>query len=216
MPSPREPSGEFIARQVQEKGIDDARTLAAIRRVPRPRFLPPEVRSQALEDAAVPIGQGQTISQPYMVAAMTALLDVRPEDRVLEIGTGSGYQTAILSLMARMVYTVERQRDLSLRARGVLEGFGVTNVRYLMGDGTLGWPEHAPYDRILVTAGAPALPRPLFDQLAEGGILVAPLGGDEVQHLSVIRKQAGQPVERREMSCRFVKLIGEQGWSETP
>ena len=214
MPSPREPSGPAIAQQVREKGIRDPRVLAALERVPRDRFVPPETRDLARADQAVEIGLDQTISQPFMVAAMTLELALSGREKVLEIGTGSGYQSAVLAHLAAEVFTIERFAELSLRARGILDGLGLTNLRYKIGDGSLGWPEQAPFDRVLVTAAAPAMPRSLFDQLAEGGLLVAPIGDDELQQLTVVRKARGKPSSRRVMSCRFVKLIGEEGWHE--
>jgi protein-L-isoaspartate(D-aspartate) O-methyltransferase len=199
---------------VRAHGIKDARVLEAISRIPRERFLPPDVRAYAHDDRAVPIGFEQTISQPFIVAVMTLELALRGEERVLEIGTGSGYQTAVLSLLAAKVYTVERHATLSLRARGILDGLDLTNIRYQIGDGSLGWPDEAPFDRILVTAAAPGLPAPLFDQLSEGGIAVAPLGTADEQHITTIRKQDGRAVTRQVLPCRFVKLIGEEGWFE--
>ncbi len=214
MPSPRESPGEEIARQVREKGIRDPRVLGAMARLPRARFVPPETRDLAGEDRAVEIGLEQTISQPFIVAAMTIELALTGAERVLEIGTGSGYQAAVLALLAEEVFTVERFAELSLRARGVLDGLGLENIRYRIGDGTLGWPEEAPFDRIIVTAAAPSLPPSLFEQLAEGGRIVAPIGDDELQQLTVVRKVKGQPRSREVMSCRFVKLVGEEGWRE--
>jgi protein-L-isoaspartate(D-aspartate) O-methyltransferase len=211
----REPRpGAAIARQVKALGFSDGRVLDALSRIARARFIPPQHRAHATEDRALPIGLDQTISQPLMVAVMTAELALNGRERVLEIGTGSGYQTAVLSLLAAEVFTVERLATLSLRARGVLDGLGRTNIRYRIGDGTLGWPEEAPFDRVLVTAGAPGFPAALFDQLREGGILVAPLGGESGQELVQYRKHQGEPFRRMIMSCRFVKLIGEQGWAE--
>lgn len=203
-----------IVRQVRAHGITDARVLEAMGRVARDRFLPPQYREHALADRAVPIGFEQTISQPFIVALMTLELALTGMERVLEVGTGSGYQTAILSELAAEVFTIERHATLSLRARAVLDGLGRTNIRYKIGDGTLGWTEHAPFDRILVTAAAAAMPQTLFDQLAEGGLLVAPLGNDDEQYITVVRKQSGLPLARQVLACRFVRLIGEEGWSE--
>lgn len=215
MPCPPEPPpGAAIARQVQARGIADRRVLRAIGLFDRERFVPPEQRPRAEDDSALPIGFEQTISQPYMVAAMSEALGLSGRERVLEIGTGSGYQTAILAALAGEVFTVERLPTLSLRARSVLDRLGIANVRYLIGDGTLGWPAEAPFDRILVTAGAPAVPLALFDQLAEGGRLVGPVGPESGQDLISLEKRQGRPVERILMPCRFVKLIGEGGWPE--
>ena len=215
MPGPhdRRPA-DWLDRQLRSRGVTAPRVLAAMARVDRRRFVPPPEREQAVADAALPIGCAQTISQPYMVGAMTQELALAGPERVLEIGTGSGYQAAILAVLAAEVYTIERHPTLSLRARGVLDGMGLTNLRYKVGDGTLGWPEAAPFDRILVTAAAPAVPPPLFKQLAEGGLLIAPVGGEEGQELHVIRKESGRPVVRTMIPCRFVKLIGEEGWAE--
>lgn len=217
MPSRRPPDpspGAVIARQVRERGIKDPRVLEAVTRFSRARFLPAEERPKALDDRAVPIGHDQTMSQPFMVAVMSLELALRGTERVLEIGTGSGYQTAILSQLAAEVFTIERIATLSLRARSILDGFGLTNIHYRIGDGTLGWPEESPFDRILVTAGAPTLPSALFAQLAEGGILVAPLGEETTQELTLVRKVQGAPVLRSILACRFVKLIGAEGWRD--
>jgi len=211
MPGPRD---RWLDEQVRKRGIDDPRILDAMARVDRRRFLPPDDRGEAQDDRALPIGCDQTISQPFMVAAMTNELSLSGAERVLEIGTGSGYQAAVLSVLAAEVFTVERHATLSLRARGILDGLGRTNVRYLVGDGTLGWPEHAPFDRVLVTAAAPSVPPSLFAQLSEGGILVAPVGDLEGQELHVVGKRDGRPVVRTLIPCRFVKLIGEEGWGE--
>jgi protein-L-isoaspartate(D-aspartate) O-methyltransferase len=215
-PSPRDPlPGAPICRQVAERGIRDLRVLDALAHVSRSRFLPPEARSRALDDRAVPIGFDQTISQPYMVAVMTQELALEGTERVLEVGTGSGYQTAILSALAAEVFTIERLATLSLRARSILDGLGRTNIHYRIGDGTLGWPEEAPFDRILLTAGTPSFPSTLFAQLAEGGILIAPMGGENGQELTSIRKEKGKAVPTVILACRFVKLIGAEGWTET-
>lgn len=208
------PPGEEIAQLVKSQGIRDERVLDALGRLSRSRFLPPEQREHAPLDRALPIGLNQTISQPLMVAVMTVELELDGSERVLEIGTGSGYQAAVLSALAAEVFTVERLATLSLRARALLDGLGRTNLHFRIGDGTLGWPEAAPFDRILVTAGAPRFPAALFAQLREGGILVAPLGSSTDQELVKYLKQDGKPVRRRIMGCRFVKLIGEEGWAE--
>ena len=215
MPCPPEPPpGAAIARQVHARGIDDRRVLHALARFARERFVPPAVREHAAADRALAIGLDQTISQPYIVAVMTVELALTGVERVLEVGTGSGYQAAILAQLAAEVYTVERLATLSLRARGLLDGLGLVNVRYRIGDGSLGWPEHAPFDRIVVTAAAPELPPALFDQLAEGGRLVAPLGDESDQYLTTVLKQEGRPLARRGIACRFVPLIGAEGWAE--
>ncbi len=205
--------GAAIVRQVRARGIHDPRVLSALGRLSRAYFVPPEMRREAHADKALHIGLQQTISQPFMVAVMTLELALTGTERVLEIGTGSGYQTAVLSDLAAEVFTIERLETLSLRARGLLDGLGRTNIHFRVGDGSLGWPEEMPFDRILVTAGAPQFPTTLFGQLAEGGLLVAPLGPEESQELTVIRKQQGEPSLRAVTPCRFVKLIGAEGWS---
>jgi len=207
-----DPPGVEIARMVRDRGITDPAVLKAIARFPRERFLPPETRSDAKLDRAVSIGLDQTISQPYIVGFMTAALEVGDSDRVLEVGTGSGYQTAILSVLAREVVSIERHPTLSLRARGVLDGLSVTNVRFRIGDGSLGVSEFAPFDRIIVTAAAPSLPPALFAQLAEGGLIVAPIGGEDGQQITVVRKVHGDAQSHELLPCRFVKLYGREGW----
>jgi protein-L-isoaspartate(D-aspartate) O-methyltransferase len=216
MPRPPEPlPGSLITRQLREKGIRDRRVLDAIARVPRERFVPPDIRDQAGLDRALFIGCEQTISQPFIVAVMTIELALTGVERVLEIGTGSGYQTAILARLAREIYTVERHATLSLRARGVLDGLGVENVHYRVGDGTLGWPEEALFDRALITAAAPKVPEPILDQLVEGGIMVLPLGDEQSQRITVVRKRHGRPSIHEGIACRFVPLIGAEGWGES-
>jgi len=213
VPRPPEPlPGAPIARQLRQKGIRDARVLDAIARTPRARFIPPEDRDRALEDRPVAIGCDQTISQPFMVGVMTVELALTGAERVLEVGTGSGYQTAILARLAAEVFTVERHRILSLRSRGVLDGLELANIHYRVGDGSLGWPEAAPFDRAIVTAAAPRLPGPIFDQLVEGGLMVLPLGDEASQRLTVVHKRQGRPAIREGIACRFVPLIGAQGW----
>ncbi len=214
-PFPDSGPGAAIVRQMRDRGIRDARVLAALGKVSRAWFMPPEQRPLAEADRAVPIGLEQTISQPYIVAVMTVELNLTGLERVLEIGTGSGYQTALLADLAAEVFTVERLATLSLRARGRLDGLGLTNVRYRTGDGSLGWPDEAPFDRILVTAAAPIFPISLFQQLDEGGLLVLPLGGDDGQTLTVVCKDKGRPRSRSVLPCRFVRMVGEEGWAET-
>lgn len=204
----------MVFEQIHARGIRNERVLRAMEEIPRERFLPPEQAKNAFADAAVPIDAGQTLSQPYMVAAMTAQLDLQPHERVLEIGTGSGYQTAILARLAREVYTIERIASLQDAARILLRELGMENVKYRVGDGTQGWPEEAPFDAIMVTAGAPELPEPLIAQLAEGGRMVIPVGGSEEQTLTTVVRRAGRTIETPGMACRFVKLIGRQGWPD--
>src|SRR5687767_2946146 len=180
----------MIRQQVIERGLTDERVLAAMRAVPREMFFADEFRHEAHADRAAPIGHGQTISQPYMVALMSSRLDVRPEHRVLELGTGSGYQTAVLAHLAGRVYSIERVKPLLDEAFERVLTLGLRNVHFRHGDGTLGWPEHAPYDRILITAGAPELPRALLmNQLADGGIAVLPVGPADEQMLVEVRRR---------------------------
>ena len=213
---PGRPEGDWLDRQVRDRGVTDPGVLTAMALVDRRRFVPPADRTRAVADSALPIGCSQTISQPYMVGAMTQELSLTGAERVLEIGTGSGYQTAILATLTAAVFTIERHATLSLRARGVLDGLGLANVRYRIGDGSLGWPEEAPFDRILVTASAPAMPPALFAQLAEGGRLIVPVGGEDGQVLHVVTKVAGAAQTRTLIPCRFVKLVGDQGWADSP
>jgi len=211
---PEPPHDAALARALLARGIEDRAVLRAIAHLHRERFVPPELRDQARDDRALAIGLGQSISQPYIVALMTAELALSGAERVLEIGTGSGYQTAILARLAREVWTIERQPTLGLRARGVLDGQGVVNVHYRIGDGTLGWPEAAPFDRIIVTAAGPAIPPALLDQVVKGGRIVAPIGGDATQELVVDRNGPGGWERRTLLDCRFVRLIGAGGWPE--
>jgi len=207
----------MIRQQVMERGITDVRVLDALRAVPREKFFSEETKSQAYADRPAPIGLGQTISQPYIVALMTQRLDVQPAHRVLEIGTGSGYQTAILAKLADEVFTIERLKPLLDTAWERLMDLNLRNVRFKHGDGTLGWREQAPFDRILIAAGAPELPVDLLhNQLADGGIAVLPVGPIDEQMLVEIRRE-GNKLHRKDVCpCRFVKLIGEQGWTESP
>jgi protein-L-isoaspartate(D-aspartate) O-methyltransferase len=204
----------MVAEQVAARGVRDRRVLSAMTAVPRHIFVPPRERAAAYEDRPLGLSRGQTISQPFMVATMTEALAVRPDERVLEIGTGSGYQTAVLAELAGEVYTIERDAELALDARELLEELGYGNIRYLVGDGTLGWASQSPFDAILVTAGAPAVPRDLQAQLREGGRLVIPIGGRTEQELyRVTRRGTAYPMDWL-TSCRFVPLVGEEGWSE--
>ena len=199
----------FIAR-----GITDQRVLAAFYKVEREKFVPSEVRNKAYQDFPLSIGEGQTISQPYMVALMTQSLELKGDEKILEIGTGCGYQTAILAELAREVYSVERIRVLAERARKLLGKLGYSNIKILLGDGTLGWEESSPYDRILVTAGAREIPQPLTDQLGEGGVMVIPVGNSYSQCLEVVRKRKNHIKTATVEKCVFVPLIGKYGWDE--
>lgn len=202
----------MVERQIQRRGIDDPRILEAFFKVPRHRFVPQSMRAEAYEDGPLPIGEGQTISQPFMVAAMVDAARVDPADRVLEIGTGSGYQTAILAELAAHVYSIERIERLAGRARKKLKTLGCGNVSIRVGDGTLGWAEEAPFDAIVVSAGSPDVPQPLVDQLAMGGRLVIPVQGGVSQILNVLtRTETGVQRQSRE-ACSFVPLIGRFGW----
>jgi protein-L-isoaspartate(D-aspartate) O-methyltransferase len=206
---------EMIRRQVMDRGITDERVLSALRSVPRDRFFSVQGAAEAFADRAAPIWHGQTISQPYMVALMTERLDVQPNHKVLEIGTGSGYQTAILAKLAGEIYSVERVKPLLDEAWNRLMDMNVRNVHFRHGDGTLGWPEAAPFDRILIAAGAPTMPRELLlNQLKDGGLAVLPVGSEDEQMLVTIRRN-GQKLETTEVCpCRFVKLVGHEGWAK--
>lgn len=203
-----------MVERLRHKGIRDERVLTAMATVPRHLFVEEALWHRAYEDHALPIGYGQTISQPYMVALMTELLRVQPGERVLEIGAGSGYQTAILAVLGAEVYAVERIPELAQRAQARLEALGMTTAVVRASDGTLGWPEAAPFDAILVAAGSPAIPQPLVDQLVVGGRLVIPVGDETQQDL--VRLWKGETENRIEYhgGCIFVKLIGAHGWSE--
>ena len=203
---------EMVARQIGDRGIRSERVLAAMESVPRHLFVPREHVSAAYSDEPLPIGEGQTISQPFMVAAMADALSLLGSERVLEIGAGSGYQAAVLSQLAAEVVAVEAQPLLADRARELLQKLGYRNVRIELGDGSLGWPADVPYDAILVTAAAPAVPPPLIEQLAEGGRLVIPVGGSEHQDLLRIVKRDGATSQESLYPCRFVPLIGRYGW----
>jgi protein-L-isoaspartate(D-aspartate) O-methyltransferase len=204
----------MIQKQLRARGIQDERLLDVMSHIPRERFMPAAIRHMAYEDRALPIGSGQTISQPFIVALMTEALELSPESRVLEIGTGSGYQTAILSALAGEVYTIERHEELTRLARQVIAELELENVHFLVGDGTLGFPEAAPYDAIMVTATGPRMPQPLWEQLAEGGRLVMPIGEEDRQLLQVIQKIEGRAHTETLSACRFVPLVGVEGWSE--
>jgi protein-L-isoaspartate(D-aspartate) O-methyltransferase len=202
----------MVEEQLVRRGIADARVLTVMRRVPRHLFVEEALRDRAYGDHALPIGEEQTISQPYIVALMTSLLELRGTEKVLEVGTGSGYQTAVLAELARRVCSIERLPRLAQRARALLEGLGVSNVWIRVGSGTLGWPDEAPFDRILVAAGGPAVPPPLFDQLAPGGRLVMPLGDMESQTLTVVENAGGTMKLTAHGDCKFVRLVGKYAW----
>jgi protein-L-isoaspartate(D-aspartate) O-methyltransferase len=204
---------KMLDAQIRARNVRDPRVLEAVRKVPRHLFVEEALRDRAYLDKALPIGEKQTISQPYMVAAMSEALELTGRERVLEIGTGSGYQTAILAELAESVFSVERIASFVPLARRRLESLGRYNVLVKVGDGTIGWSEHAPYDAILVTAAAPQLPRPLLEQLSVGGRLVVPMGPEESQTLMRIRRDEEGFHEEALGECRFVKLIGRHGWA---
>lgn len=207
---------EMIEKQLRRRGITDGAVLEAMLAVPRHEFVPEELRSRAYEDVPLPIGGGQTISQPYIVAAMTSALRLQPTDRALEIGTGCGYQAAVLSLLSKIVFTIERRPELASAASEKLVKLGYHNVHVHCGDGTLGLPEFAPFDAILVAAAAPAAPEPLLAQLAEGGRLIVPVGDADNQELQLIEKHAGAFSSKMLEGCRFVPLVGHHAWQKPP
>lgn len=202
----------MVQEQILARGVHDPRTLDALLEVPRHLFVDDAMQARAYGDYPLPIASGQTISQPYIVAFMTQALHLQGHERVLEIGTGSGYQAAILSRLCQQVYTVERINSLLATARKVFGSLKYFNIVAKLDDGTLGWPEHAPYDAIIVTAGGPAIPAPLIDQLADPGRLVIPVGNQDVQELQLLVKEDGEVRVDNLASVRFVDLIGEHGW----
>lgn len=211
MPDYAQARERMVEEQIDARGVKDPRVLAAMRKVERHRFVSEGLRHQAYEDHPLPIGSGQTISQPYVVAAMTEFLQVRRTDKVLEIGTGSGYQTALLAELARAVYTVEVIPELSRAARLVLSELGYRNVRFKTADGHLGWPEFAPFDRVIVTAGAETMPNELVGQLAEGGRIVVPVGPSGSQTLYLGVKHGRRLVQRALMQVVFVPFVHSTG-----
>jgi protein-L-isoaspartate(D-aspartate) O-methyltransferase len=205
--------GRMVEDQLVRRGISDGRVLAAMRRVQRHRFVEEAFRERAYGDHPLPIGQEQTISQPYIVALMTSLLVLTGREKVLEVGTGSGYQTAVLAELARRVCSIERIPALAARARGALEALGYANVWVRVGNGTLGWPDEAPFDCILVAAGGPTVPPPLFEQLVDGGRMVLPLGDQTGQTLTLVQSVGGHMRTRPCGDCHFVPLLGKYAWS---
>ena len=202
----------MVEEQLVRRGITDARVLAAIGRVPRHLFVQEAMRERAYGDHPLPIGEDQTISQPYIVGLMSSLLALTGREKVLEVGTGSGYQTAVLAELARRVCSIERLPGLALQARARLEALGYANVWVRVGNGTLGWPDEAPFERILVTAGGPTVPPPLFAQLAEGGLMVLPVGETTGQTLTLVENVGGQMRKRACGDCSFVPLVGKYAW----
>ncbi len=202
----------MVRTQIASRGIKDPRVLAAMLKVPRHLFVEEALKDQAYGDYPLPIGEGQTISQPYIVALMTEALELKGPEKVLEVGTGSGYQAAILAELAKWVYSIERYPSLAERAKRILERLGYRNVIIKVGDGTKGWPEVAPFDAIIVTAAGPKIPEPLLEQLAEGGRLVMPVGDEWSQFLIKVTKKGGKFLKENLGAVRFVKLVGEYGF----
>lgn len=206
---------EMVEKQIRRRGVFDPQVLQAMEEVPRHEFVPAELQARAYEDAPLPIGGGQTISQPYIVAAMTAGLRLLPSDRVLEVGTGCGYQAAILSRMVAAVYSIEVRPELASAAAERLSRLGFSNVSVHCGDGTLGLPGFAPFNAILVAAAAPSIPQPLAGQLTEGGRMILPVGPPDHQQLVLIVRHGTSFVTTRLEPCQFVPLIGRHGWQES-
>lgn len=204
----------MVAEQLVTRMISDPRVLAAMEKVPRHLFVEEDLRERSYEDGPLPIGRGQTISQPYIVALMAQALDLKGQEKVLEIGTGSGYEAAVLAELCAEVFSIERVEELAEKARSLLKGLGYKNIEVRVGDGTLGWEEHAPYDAAVISAAAPQIPRPILDQLRPEGYLVLPLGEEDLQTLVRIRKGKDGLKEEYLGECRFVKLKGAYGWKE--
>ncbi|MDI6807604.1 MAG: protein-L-isoaspartate(D-aspartate) O-methyltransferase [Candidatus Eisenbacteria bacterium] len=205
---------QMVELQLKSRGLSDCRVMEAMLRVPREKFVEESLVGRAYNDCALPIGLGQTISQPYMVALMTEVLSLKGEERVLEIGTGSGYQTAILAELSSWVYSVERISSLSQSSGKILRELGYTNITLRVGDGTLGWEEEAPFERIMITAGSPKVPPALEQQLGEGGRMVIPIGSSNSQVLELVEKKGGMVFSKPICGCTFVPLIGEGAWKE--
>ncbi len=205
---------KMVEHQLIPRGIEDEGVLSAFGKIKREAFVPIQLKKDAYEDFPLSIGEAQTISQPYMAALMTQCLELKGGEKVLEIGTGSGYQTAVLAELTGQVYSIERMHILARRAERLLEELAYTNIKILIGDGTLGWEESSPYDRILVTAGAKEVPSPLMEQLGEGGLIVIPVGGAYSQELKVVRKEKCHLKTKAMERCIFVPLVGKYGWEE--
>jgi protein-L-isoaspartate(D-aspartate) O-methyltransferase len=210
--SSAEARSRMVEQQLRGRGLRDERVLAAMAKVPREPFISPEDEQSAYGDFPLPIGAGQTISQPYIVAAMLEKLDLQPEDRVLEVGTGTGYEAAILGELGGEVWTIERHRELATKAESILQELRYSNVHVMYGDGSRGLPEHAPFTKVLVAAAAPRIPEALVEQLADGGKMILPVGSRQEQQLQLVRKVCGEIVVNNEELCRFVPLLGEHGW----
>jgi protein-L-isoaspartate(D-aspartate) O-methyltransferase len=205
---------KMVQEQLVARGIQSRRVIDAMRRIPRHLFVDPGLVNRAYDDAALPIGEKQTLSQPYMAARMTEALDLKGDEKVLEIGTGSGYQSALLAELCFNVFSVEKIRALARKARALLDRLEYHNIAIHVGDGTIGWSEHAPYDAIIVAAGAPDVPRPLVEQLSVGGKLIIPIGAEESQVLTLYRRERSGFNDEELGECRFVKLWGKFGWQD--
>jgi protein-L-isoaspartate(D-aspartate) O-methyltransferase len=205
---------KMVGEQLAERGIKDLRIMEAMNRIPRHMFVHETFQHKAYGDFPLPIGDNQTISQPYIVAAMTEVLNLKKTDRVLEIGTGSGYQTALLAELAGQVFTIERIRPLGLKAQRLLEQLNYMNIVFKVFDGTYGWPDQAPFDVILITASTQEIPKMLVDQLGEKGRLVVPVGGRDKQSLTVMTRENGRTTTQKIGDCKFVPLVGRYGWPE--
>ena len=212
----RQARRRMVETQMRGRRISTERVLGAFLDMPRHEFVDAALAPQAYSDRALPIGHGQTISQPYMVGIMTALLDPEPHHRILEIGTGSGYQAAILSTLVRSVFTIERIAPLANRAKEIFQRLGLTNIIQQVGDGSIGWKSYAPYDRIIVTAAAPDVPDALRQQLADGGRLIVPTGSRGGQMLTMIDRQGEHFTTSTDVPCVFVPLVGKEGWGDAP
>jgi len=203
---------EMVLTQLERRGIHDERVLNAMRKVKRHHFVEPAFRDRAYDDTPLPIDEGQTISQPYVVARMTGLLEIQPTDKVLEIGTGSGYQAAVLAELCHKVFSVERHMNLLQKARQALDEQGYANVVLKQGDGTIGWAEFAPFDKIIITAAAPKFPKTLFSQLKDGGLMVFPMGEKRTQDLVLVQRSGEEAMMKEVGQVAFVPLVGREGW----
>jgi protein-L-isoaspartate(D-aspartate) O-methyltransferase len=204
----------MVELQIKSRGTNNEKVLEAMREIPRHLFVPEQQRAYAYEDFPLPIGEGQTISQPHIVALMTEMLQLKGHEKVLEIGTGSGYQAAVLSKIAKEVYTIEKIESLGLEAERLFKELGYKNIKVKIGDGTEGWSEYAPYDGIIVTAGSPKIPEPLIEQLGENGRIIIPVGNSFSQDLIIGEKIKGELIKRTICGCVFVPLIGKHGWEK--
>lgn len=204
----------MVEEQIRSRGITDQGVLESLLAIPREQFIPPDIQKHAYDDRALATIHHQTISQPYIVAYMTQWLAIQPDSNILEIGTGTGYQTAILARLGQHVFTIERWPNLQQQAKTILKELGILNITYHIADGSLGWVDHAPFDRIIVTAGTPRIPPSLVDQLVDGGICVLPVGPKNGQTLVRVIRQQDRFIQKSSIACRFVKLIGQEGWNE--